>query len=167
MFEGKFVDTCAGKFPLVSMGVRAECPAFADTGVRTPIGTSRILVHIYLYFSKKLEHYWAFSMNTICLFYLRLGKPVSGIALLTMIHLQQSGGSVLLSQLLHFLLNGESSFPLEYIFKHFWWLCRHVGWKISVSTDGGTSLPIKTKQGVRTPAGNTSNFTTKTKLASM
>ena len=31
MFEGDSADRCAGKFPLVSMGVRAECPACADT----------------------------------------------------------------------------------------------------------------------------------------
>ena len=40
MFEGDSADTCAGKFPLVSMGVQAECPACADTGARTPIGAS-------------------------------------------------------------------------------------------------------------------------------
>ena len=40
MFEGDSADRCAGKFPLVSMGVRAECPACADTGARTPIGAS-------------------------------------------------------------------------------------------------------------------------------
>ena len=32
-----------------------------------------------------------------------------------MIYLQQSGGSVFLSQLLHFLLNGEPGFTLGYI----------------------------------------------------
>ena len=42
MFEGDSADRCAGKFPLVSMGVRAECPACADTGARTPIGASGI-----------------------------------------------------------------------------------------------------------------------------
>ena len=38
--EIESADTRAGKFPLVSMGVRAECPACADTGARTPTGTS-------------------------------------------------------------------------------------------------------------------------------
>ena len=33
-------DTCAGKFPLVSMGGRAEGLACADPGARTPIGGS-------------------------------------------------------------------------------------------------------------------------------
>ena len=40
MFEGDYADMCAGKFPLVSMGVQVECPACADTGTRTPIGNS-------------------------------------------------------------------------------------------------------------------------------
>ena len=38
MFEGDSADTCAGKFPLVSMGGRAEGLACADPGARTPIG---------------------------------------------------------------------------------------------------------------------------------
>ena len=36
MFEGDSADMCAGKFPLVSMGGRAECLACADPGARTP-----------------------------------------------------------------------------------------------------------------------------------
>ena len=40
MFEGDSADTCAGKFPLVSMGGRAEGLACADLGARTPIGAS-------------------------------------------------------------------------------------------------------------------------------
>ena len=40
MFEGDSADRCIGKFPLVFIGVRAECPACADTGARTPIGAS-------------------------------------------------------------------------------------------------------------------------------
>jgi hypothetical protein len=39
MFEGDSADTCE-KFPLVSMGGRAEGLACADPGARTPIGTS-------------------------------------------------------------------------------------------------------------------------------
>ena len=42
MFEGDSADTGAGKFPLVSMGVRAEGLACADPGTRTPIGASGI-----------------------------------------------------------------------------------------------------------------------------
>ena len=41
MFEGDSADTCAGKFPLVLMGGRAEGPACADPVARTPIGASR------------------------------------------------------------------------------------------------------------------------------
>ena len=40
MFEGDSADTCAGKFPLVSRGGRAEGLACADLGARTPIGVS-------------------------------------------------------------------------------------------------------------------------------
>ena len=40
MFEGDTADMCAGKFPLVSMGGRAEGLACADPEARTPIGTS-------------------------------------------------------------------------------------------------------------------------------
>ena len=43
MFEGDSTDMCAGKFPLVSMGGRAEGLACADLGARTPIGASGIL----------------------------------------------------------------------------------------------------------------------------
>ena len=38
MFEGDSADTLGGKFPLVSMGGRAEGLACADLGARTPIG---------------------------------------------------------------------------------------------------------------------------------
>ena len=37
-FEGDSADTCAEKFPIVSMGGRAEGLAGADPGARTPIG---------------------------------------------------------------------------------------------------------------------------------
>ena len=40
MFEGDSADMYAGKFPLVSMGGRAEGLTCADQGVRTPIGAS-------------------------------------------------------------------------------------------------------------------------------
>ena len=42
MFEGDSADTCAGKFPLVSMGGRVEGLTCADPGARTPIGASGI-----------------------------------------------------------------------------------------------------------------------------
>ena len=40
MFEGDSADTCARKFPLLSIGGRAEGLACADPVVRTPIGAS-------------------------------------------------------------------------------------------------------------------------------
>ena len=40
IFEGYSADICDGKFPLVSMGGRAEGLACADPGARTPIGAS-------------------------------------------------------------------------------------------------------------------------------
>ena len=40
MFAGDSADTRAEKFPLVSMGGRAEGIACADPGARTPIGAS-------------------------------------------------------------------------------------------------------------------------------
>jgi hypothetical protein len=42
MIEGDSEDMCAGKFPLVSMGVRPECLACADPEARTPIDASGI-----------------------------------------------------------------------------------------------------------------------------
>jgi hypothetical protein len=44
MFEGDSADTGAGKFPLVSMGGRAEGLACADPGARTLIGASGIWI---------------------------------------------------------------------------------------------------------------------------
>ena len=44
MFEGDSAYTCAGKFPLVSMGGRAEGLACADPGLRTPSGASGIFL---------------------------------------------------------------------------------------------------------------------------
>ena len=40
MFEGDSPDMCAGKFPLVLMGGRAEGLVCADLGVRTFFGAS-------------------------------------------------------------------------------------------------------------------------------
>ena len=40
MFEGDSADMCAGKFPLVSIGGRAEGLPCADPGARTHIGVS-------------------------------------------------------------------------------------------------------------------------------
>ena len=44
MLGGDSADMCGGKFPLVSMGGRAEGLACADTGARTPIGASGNLI---------------------------------------------------------------------------------------------------------------------------
>jgi hypothetical protein len=40
MVEGDSADMCAGKFPLVLMGGRAEGLACADQGARTPFSAS-------------------------------------------------------------------------------------------------------------------------------
>ena len=48
MFEGDSANMCAGKFPLVSMGGRAEGLLCADPGERTPISASGILLNISL-----------------------------------------------------------------------------------------------------------------------
>ena len=45
MFEGDSADMGAGKFPLVSMGGRAEGQACADPRARTPIGASGNFIH--------------------------------------------------------------------------------------------------------------------------
>ena len=48
MFEGDSANTRAGKFPLVSMGGRAEGLACADPGARTPIGASGNFSHFFI-----------------------------------------------------------------------------------------------------------------------
>ena len=48
MFEGDYADMCAGKYPLVLMGGRAEGLACSDPGARIPIGTSGNLVLFHL-----------------------------------------------------------------------------------------------------------------------
>ena len=53
MFEGDSADTCTGKFPLVSMGGRAEGLARADPGARTPIVDSGN----FLMLSDNIENY--------------------------------------------------------------------------------------------------------------
>ena len=42
MFKGDSADTCAGKFPLVSMGGRTNPSSVRRRGARTPIGASGI-----------------------------------------------------------------------------------------------------------------------------
>ena len=48
MFEGDSADTCAGKFPLMSIGGRAEGLACAEPGARTPIDASRKFYFIFI-----------------------------------------------------------------------------------------------------------------------
>jgi hypothetical protein len=43
MFKGDSADMCGGKFPLVSMGGRADPSSMRRRGARTPIGASEIL----------------------------------------------------------------------------------------------------------------------------
>ena len=57
MFEGDSADMCPGKFPLMSMGDRAEGLACADPGAMTPIGTSGN----FKYFSKNQFTLWDYQ----------------------------------------------------------------------------------------------------------
>ena len=60
MFEGDSADTCAGKFPLVSMGGRAEGCACEDPEARTPIGASgnfKNLLVFFFFFHLFLRHH--------------------------------------------------------------------------------------------------------------
>ena len=54
MFEGDSADMYAGKFPLVSMGGRAEGLACADPGARTLIGASGNFLNKNLFCKAKL-----------------------------------------------------------------------------------------------------------------
>ena len=53
MFEGDSADMCAGKFPVVSMGGRAEGLACADPGARTPSAIAEILYSLKFQAKKK------------------------------------------------------------------------------------------------------------------
>ena len=70
VFKGYSADMCAGKFPLVSMGGRAEGLACEDPGARTPIGASGNFLSIniswfffHLYFSIN-ENYPSYTITT-------------------------------------------------------------------------------------------------------
>ena len=59
---GKFqksdsADTCGGKFPLVSMGGRAEGLACADPGARTPIGATGNFQYSFYFISSNKESF--------------------------------------------------------------------------------------------------------------
>ena len=61
IFEGDSADTVAGKFPLVSMGGRAECLACVDLGARTPIGASRNFIRtqpLWLAYKDTTNNHW-------------------------------------------------------------------------------------------------------------
>ena len=64
MFEGDSVDMCAGKFPLVSMGGRADGLVCVDPGARTPIGTSENFV--YLLTTNTLKMYNTSMIIIVC-----------------------------------------------------------------------------------------------------
>ena len=52
MFEGDYADMCAEKFPLTSMGGRAEGLACTDLGARNPIGVSGNIRRCYPWVTK-------------------------------------------------------------------------------------------------------------------
>ena len=73
MFEGESADTCARKFPLESMGGRAEGLACADPGARTPIGASGIELGMYKIYSFKcaMLNSYLFTVNKYLLIQIR------------------------------------------------------------------------------------------------
>ena len=72
MFEGDSADMCVGKFPLTSMGDRAEGLACADPGARTPIGVSGNLLFFLspLYLFTHVIIYIAFIENLVGQYYI-------------------------------------------------------------------------------------------------
>ena len=48
MFRGYSAETCAGKIPLVAMGVRAEGPACADPRARPPSALAEFFLLLLL-----------------------------------------------------------------------------------------------------------------------
>ena len=65
MFEGDSADMCAGKFPLVSMGGRAEGLACTDPGAMTPIGASGNLRKLLLISPRRNEYYNAYLIYKV------------------------------------------------------------------------------------------------------
>ena len=63
MFEGDSADMCAGKFPLVSKGGRAEGLACADPGARTPISASGNFIYLYQQTGQSLIHITFLDIN--------------------------------------------------------------------------------------------------------
>ena len=64
MFEGDSADMCAEKFPLVSMGGRAEGLACPYPGARTPISASGIVLVKDMFFALNARN----SNRFICCF---------------------------------------------------------------------------------------------------
>ena len=61
MFEGDSADTCGGKFPLVSMGGRADRQACADGERGPPSARAEFQYHFKLYVALVLSMVdWAF-----------------------------------------------------------------------------------------------------------
>ena len=67
MFKGDSADMCAGKFPLVSMGGRAEGIACTDPGARTPISASGNLFVCYDYLFTNCFAFLIFPFSKIFL----------------------------------------------------------------------------------------------------
>ena len=63
MFEGDSANTCAGKFPLVSMGGRAEGLACADPGARSPIGASG---NYFTMIASQIEPFFLYKLDKKC-----------------------------------------------------------------------------------------------------
>ena len=56
MFEGDSAETSAGKFPLTSIGGRAEGLACADPGARTPFQHENERKFLYVVTDRVLPH---------------------------------------------------------------------------------------------------------------
>ena len=65
IFEGDSADMCAGKFPLTSMGGRAEGLTCADPGARTPIGASGNLHNFLIFSSSSMYSEMIYFVNLV------------------------------------------------------------------------------------------------------
>ena len=78
MFEGDSADTCAEKFPLVSMRGQAEGLACTDPGARTPIGASGhfynnffILIFLFMLLESPLKNLGPYDKSSWDIFEIR------------------------------------------------------------------------------------------------
>ena len=62
MFEGDSADMCSGKFPLVSMGGRADSQACADGEQGPPSARAEILL-VYIKFNTSKQKDFVFKMG--------------------------------------------------------------------------------------------------------